>query len=217
MRSRFPFQTSSLRPSEDESASPERGRIYSVSQLNREVRQILESEYPSLWLEAEISNFKNHSSGHMYFSLKDAQSQISAVFFSRHNQSVKFALKDGLEVIVFGRVSVYEPRGQYQFYVERIEPKGVGALQLAFSQLKEKLEKEGLFLPEHKKEIPKYPNRIGIVTSPTGAAIRDMLNVINRRFCGTCVLIYPVRVQGECAAKEIVRAISDSNQYQYID
>src|SRR3989338_4664510 len=105
MRSRFPFQTSSLRPSEDESASPERGRIYSVSQLNREVRQILESEYPSLWLEAEISNFKNHSSGHMYFSLKDAQSQISAVFFSRHNQSVKFALKDGLEVIVFGRVS----------------------------------------------------------------------------------------------------------------
>ncbi len=191
--------------------------IYSISRLNREIRMILESRFPSIWAEGEISNFKHHSSGHMYLTLKDETSQISAVFFSRYNQALKFELKDGLKVLVFGKISVYEPRGQYQVYIERIEPKGVGALQLAFLQLKEKLEKEGLFDPERKKPIPKFPVTVGVVTSPTGAAIKDILNVITRRFQGTRVLLNPVKVQGEGAAGEIARAIGEMNRLEGID
>ena len=192
-------------------------KIYTVSQLNREVRTLLESGFASVWLEAEISNFKRHHSGHMYLSLKDDRSQISAVFFSRFNQTLQFELKDGLQVLVMGKISLYEPRGQYQFYIERIEPKGIGALQLAFLQLKEKLEKEGLFDAAHKKPIPKYPNVVGVVTSPTGAAIRDILNVVGRRFHGTEILLYPVRVQGEGAASEIAQAIREMNQLGGVD
>jgi exodeoxyribonuclease VII large subunit len=187
-------------------------KIYTVTELNRRVRLALESEFSGLWMEGEISNFKFHSSGHMYLSLKDETSQISAVFFSRNNQHLKFEPRNGLKVIACGRLSLYEPRGQYQFYIERLEPKGLGALQLAFLQLKEKLEKDGLFLLEHKKPIPKYPQVVGVVTSPTGAAIRDILNVIGRRFHGTQVLLYPVRVQGDGAAQEIAQAIRDMNQ-----
>ena len=186
-------------------------KVYSITRLNQEIRLLLEGRFPSLWVEAEISNFKHHTSGHMYLTLKDEKSQIGAVFFSRQNQGLKFELKDGMKVLVFGRVSVYEPRGQYQFYIEKLEPKGVGALQLAFEQLKAKLEKEGLFDPAHKKEIPKFPRRIGVVTSPTGAAIRDILNVIGRRFHGTKLLLYPVRVQGEGSAAEVAQAIRDLN------
>lgn len=192
-------------------------KVYTISELNRKVRFLLEGQFASIWVEAEVSNFKKHSSGHMYLSLKDENSQISAAFFSRYNHQLKFQLKDGLKVLVFGKISLYEARGQYQFYIERIEPKGIGALQLAFLQLKEKLQKEGLFDPDHKKLIPKYPNRIGVVTSPTGAAIRDIINVVNRRFHGTQVLIYPVRVQGEGSAAEIAQAIKDMNQMKEVD
>ncbi len=199
-------------PSEDR-----KRKVYTVSQLNREVRNLLEATFVSLWVEGEISNFKRHSSGHMYLSLKDEKAQIPAVFFSRQNAGLKFELKDGLQVLVFGKISLYEPRGQFQLYVERVEPKGMGALQLAFLQLKDKLEREGLFHPQRKKPIPKFPSVVGIITSPTGAAIRDILNVINRRFHGTHLLLNPVRVQGEGAAKEIVRAIEEMNQIGGID
>lgn len=189
-------------------------QILSVSQLNRKIRLLLESQYPGLWVEGEISNFKKHSSGHIYFTLKDENAQISAAFFSQYQRGLRFELKDGLKVLAFCRVSIYEARGQYQLYVERIEPKGVGALQLAFRQLKEKLEKEGLFREERKRLIPRFPETVGIVTSPTGAAIHDILNVVNRRFCGTQLLLYPVKVQGEGAAEEIAGAIEAMNRLE---
>ena len=189
-------------------------QILSVSQLNRKIRFLLESQYPGLWVEGELSNFKKHSSGHIYFTLKDENAQISAAFFSQYQSGLKFELKDGLKVLAYCRVSIYEARGQYQLYVERIEPKGVGALQLAFQQLKEKLEKEGLFLEERKRPIPRFPGIVGVVTSPTGAAIHDILNVVNRRFCGTQLLLYPVKVQGEGAAEEIAAAIGEMNRIE---
>ena len=192
---------------------PQARKIFKVSEINRQVRLWLESSYPTLWIEGEVSNFKLHSSGHIYLTLKDEKSQLSAVFFSRHNQGLRFELKDGLQVLAFGRLSLYEARGQYQFYIEKIEPKGIGALQLAFLQLKEKLEREGLFAPEHKKPIPSFPRVVGVVTSPTGAAIRDILNVLNRRFSGTAVLLKPVQVQGEGAAEQIARAIQEMNEW----
>ncbi|MSR78281.1 MAG: exodeoxyribonuclease VII large subunit [Candidatus Omnitrophica bacterium] len=198
-----------------ETAEPE--KIYSVSELNHSIRMKLDKEFPSLWIEGEISNFKHHTSGHMYFSLKDDQSQIGAVFFSRQNQSLKFDLKDGMKVLIRGRISVYEPRGQYQIYVEQVLPKGMGELQLAFLQLRERLEKEGLFDPAHKKPIPRFPKTIAVVTSPTGAAIRDILNVIHRRFHGTNILLAPVQVQGEGSAKQIAQAIHDLNQLGGVD
>lgn len=193
--------------------SEKQKQILTVSQLNRGIRGLLESEYPSLWVEGEISNLKLHSSGHMYLSLKDEKAQIPAVFFSRYNQTLKFELKDGLQVLVYGKISVYEPRGQYQLYIERVEPKGVGALQLAFLQLKNKLESEGLFETARKRAIPQFPKVVGVITSPTGAAIRDILNIIHRRFCGTSVLLCPVQVQGPSAAGQIARAIQEMNAF----
>ena len=189
-------------------------RVYTVTDLNREARQLLETSFASVWVEAEISNFKWHTSGHMYLTLKDEKSQISAVFFSRLNQRVKFRLEDGLKVLAGGRISLYEARGQYQFYVERIEPQGVGALELALRQLKEKLNKEGLFDTGAKKSIPLFPQTVGVITSPTGAVIRDILNVVQRRFSGTRVLLYPVRVQGDGAAEEIARAVNEMNRIE---
>jgi len=186
-------------------------KVYTVSEINRQARLLIEGHYSGVWIEGEISNYKLHSSGHMYLSLKDSASQISAAFFSRSNQGLKFQLKDGLKVVAFGRLSLYEARGQYQFYIEKVEPKGLGALQLAFIQLRDKLHKEGLFRTEIKKAIPQFPNTVGLVTSPTGAAIRDILNVMNRRSAGTRILINPVRVQGDGAADEIARAIDEMN------
>lgn len=194
-----------------------KSKVYSVSELNHLIRVKLDQEFASLWLEGEISNFKHHTSGHMYLTLRDDKSQINAVFFSRANQGLKFRPKDGLKVLVFGRISVYEPRGQYQVYVERMIPKGMGELQLAFLQLKEKLEKEGLFDPAHKKPIPKFPKNVGVVTSPTGAAIRDILNVVARRFHGTNILLNPVLVQGDGAAQQVARAIREMNDLGGID
>ncbi|OGS18131.1 MAG: exodeoxyribonuclease VII large subunit [Elusimicrobia bacterium RIFOXYA2_FULL_50_26] len=188
-------------------------KIYTVSELNREIKVILEDAYPAIWLEGEISNFRVYSSGHMYFSLKDAEAQVSAVMFQGMNRFLKFTPEDGLKVIARGRVSTYPKRGEYQLIVTSIEPAGKGALQLAFEQLKAKLEKEGLFDPRHKKPIPALPQKIGIVTSPTGAAIRDILTIIERRFANVGILIYPARVQGDEAKAEIASGIKYLNAH----
>ncbi len=184
-------------------------KVYSVSDLNREIRACLEPRFTKIWVEAEISNLKLHTSGHIYLTLKDEKSQLSAVFFGRYNQGLKFRLKDGLKVLAFGKVSVYEPRGSYQLYIEKIQPQGMGELQLAFMQLKEKLQGEGLFDTARKKPIPAFPKTIGVVTSPTGAAIQDILNIVNRRFQGVHLILNPVKVQGEGSAQEIARAIQE--------
>jgi len=197
--------------------SSETRKIYTVSQLNRQSRLLLESRFSTIWVEGEISNFKHHSSGHIYLTLKDESAQISAAFFSQYQRGLRFELKDGLKVLAFCRVSVYEARGQYQLYIERVEPQGLGALQLAFQQLKERLAKEGLFDKERKRSIPRFPRTVGVITSPTGAAIHDILNVVNRRFCGTHVLLYPVKVQGEGAAEEIAAAIGTMNEHSEAD
>jgi len=190
---------------------PAAPHVYTVSALTAELKTLLEATYPSLWVEGEVSNFKHHPSGHMYFTLKDATSQIRAVMFRAANRTLKFRPEDGLSVLVRASLSVYEPRGEYQLYVEHMEPKGLGALQLAFEQLKARLAAEGLFDEARKRPIPRLPRRIGIVTSPSGAAIRDMLNIIDRRFANVEILIYPARVQGEGAAEEIVAGIAALN------
>ena len=153
--------------------------ILTVEQLNLTIKQLLEGEIGSIWVKGEISNFKAHTSGHYYFSLKDSRSQISAVMFRGHNSRLKFKPTDGMEVIVKGRISVYEPRGSYQILCEAMEPVGAGALQKAYEQLRNKLKAEGLFDPERKKPIPPFPQHVAIVTSPTGAAIRDILNILS--------------------------------------
>jgi exodeoxyribonuclease VII large subunit len=191
--------------------------IYTVTELTRSIRAALEGEFPAVYVEGEVSNFVKHSSGHMYFSLKDANSVISCVLFKGVNQYLKFKMESGIKVVAFGRVSLYDKRGQYQLYVERVEPKGLGALQLAFEQLKERLRGEGLFDVAHKKEIPYLPHRIGVVTSPTGAAIKDILKVTRRRFQNIDLILNPVRVQGKGAELEIARAIEDLNKFGDVD
>lgn len=189
-------------------------RVYTVSELTKDVKLILESGFGAVWVEGEISNFTFHSSGHMYFSLKDSRSVLKCAMFKRANEVLKFKPKDGMQAVCFGKISVYELRGDYQLIVEKMEPKGIGALQIAFGQLKEKLSKEGLFDPAHKVAIPFLPQRIGIVTSPTGAAIRDILNVLSRRFANVNIILYPVMVQGEGAAAEIAQAIDEFNRLE---
>jgi len=191
--------------------------ILSVSQINRYIRDILEGRFPVLWLKAEISNFKAHTSGHFYFSLKDAKAQISAVMFRGFNSQLRFRPQDGMEVIVRGKVTVYEPRGNYQIFCELMEPVGAGALQKAFEQLKAKLQREGLFDEARKRPLPALPKHIAIVTSPTGAAIRDMLNVLNRRFKGVRITLIPCKVQGDQAPGEIVNAIQLANRLPDVD
>lgn len=191
--------------------------IYSVSELTKYIRVIIEDSFPGVWVEGEISNFILHSSGHMYFSLKDATSVLKCAMFKRANDKLKFSLKNGMKVIAFGSVSVYEARGDYQLIVEEVEPKGIGALQLQFQQLKEKLTKEGLFDEKYKVPIPFLPTRIGVVTSPTGAAIRDILNIARRRFQNVEIIINPVKVQGAEAKDEIASAIRLFNELKNID
>jgi exodeoxyribonuclease VII large subunit len=191
--------------------------LLTVSDLTRQVRSILEQNFPSLWVEGEISNLRCPSSGHRYFTLKDQSSQIRAVLFRSQAERLKFELQDGLEVFVLGRISVYEPRGDYQILLEALEPKGVGALQLAFIQLKAKLEAEGLFEFSEKKTLPPYPQRIGLVTSPFGAAIHDLLTILHRRWPLAQVLIVPVAVQGDEAAGQIARAIRMLNELGELD
>ncbi|MGQ9470966.1 MAG: exodeoxyribonuclease VII large subunit [Candidatus Aminicenantales bacterium] len=195
----------------------QRDHIYKVSELTEIIRLELESSFPQLWVEGEVSNFRRHTSGHLYFTLKDERAQLRAVMFRYEARQVGFEIKDGLQVICRGRISVYEPRGEYQLIVEVIEPKGKGALQLAFEQLKEKLRAEGLFDPGHKKKLPLLPKKIGIVTSPRGAAVLDILRILERRFARLHVVIYPVRVQGEGAAEEIVEGIDYLSRQPDID
>jgi len=191
--------------------------IYSVSELTKYIRFIIEDSFPGVWVEGEISNFILHTSGHMYFSLKDSASVIKCAMFKRANEKLKFNLKNGIKVIAFGSLSVYEARGDYQLIVEEVEPKGIGALQLQFQQLKEKLQKEGLFDEKYKVPIPFLPTRIGVVTSPTGAAIQDILNIARRRFQNIEIIINPVKVQGVEAKDEIAAAIREFNELKNID
>jgi exodeoxyribonuclease VII large subunit len=185
----------------------------SVSQLTSRIKDQLESNFSDVVITGEISNFKAHSSGHFYFSLKDEGASITAVMFRGSNQHLKFTPNNGQMVLGVGKISVYPPRGNYQIIFSRLEPAGVGALQLAFEQLKAKLQAEGLFDSSRKKAIPKFPTRIGVVTSPTGAAIQDMLNVLGRRFGGVHIQILPVKVQGDGSAAEVAQAIGHFNQF----
>lgn len=189
-------------------------KVYSVSELNNEIRLVMEDTWPDVWLEGEVSNFRAYPSGHWYFSLKDADGQISAVMFAGANKGITFAIENGVKIIVRGRVSAYPKRGEYQFIAQSAEPSGIGALQLAYEQLKARLEKEGLFAQERKKPIPVLPQRIGVITSPTGAAIRDIIAVIRRRFANVSLLLYPVRVQGDEAKYDITGAIEYFNRHR---
>src|ERR1700678_2277221 len=181
--------------------------IYSVSRLNREVRVLLERGFGSVWLEAEISNFAKPSSGHWYFSLKDAAAQVRCCMFRQRNMLCAFAARDGQKVLVRARIGLYEPRGEYQLVIDHMEDSGLGALKRQFEELSAKLSQEGLFAAERKRLLPGLPRRIGVITSPTGAAVRDILHVLARRFPAAAVLIYPVPVQGPQAAAEITAAL----------
>jgi len=187
--------------------------IYTVDQINRYVKRTIESDtlLKDVWIRGEISNYTNHSSGHMYFSIKENGSVIKAVMFAGQNKNLKFKPQNGTKVLVRANVTVYEPSGQYQVNVKEMQPDGIGNLYLAFEQLKEKLEKEGLFEPSRKRDIPKFPKVIGLVTSPTGAAIQDMITTIQRRYPVAKIQLFPVLVQGDTASKSIINGIEKMN------
>ncbi|HEV8243148.1 MAG TPA: exodeoxyribonuclease VII large subunit [Nitrospirales bacterium] len=191
--------------------------LYTVSALTSLLRLHIESAFPDVWVEGEVSNLRIPTSGHAYFTLKDATSQIRAVLFRSAGRALRFALEDGMHLVCRGRVTIYEPKGDYQVIVEYAEPKGVGALQLAFEQLKARLAVEGLFETARKRPLPFFPRRIGVVTSPTGAAIRDIVQVAHKRFPGIEIVLNPVAVQGESAAGEIARAIEELNELGGLD
>ena len=184
-----------------------------VSQLTNSIRIALESRFVSVWVEGEISNFKDHSSGHWYFTLKDEHAQLRAKCFRSTNIRIRFRPANGLKVRARGKLSVYAPRGEYELVIDALDPVGAGALRIAFEQLRDRLQAEGLFAKELKRPLPVFPRRVGIVTSPTGAAIRDILNVISRRTRTVHVLFSPARVQGDLAGPDIARAIRFINQY----
>ena len=184
-----------------------------VSQLTNSIRIALESRFAAVWVEGEISNFKAHSSGHWYFTLKDQNAQLRAKCFRSTNTRIRFRPTDGLHVRARGKLSIYAPRGEYELVVDALDPVGAGALRIAFEQLRDRLNAEGLFAKELKRPLPVFPRRVGIVTSPTGAAIRDILNVISRRTRTVHVLFSPARVQGDLAGPDIARAIRFINQY----
>jgi len=192
-------------------------QVYSVSGLTQDIRAIMEAAFGSVWVEGEISNFRTVASGHSYFVLKDGKAQIRCVLFKGHRAGIKFQPEDGDQVLMFGRISVYDARGEYQIIAESLEPRGLGALQKAYEQLKEKLGKEGLFKDETKKPLPEFPWKIGVVTSSTGAAVRDILNVIRRRNPSVSVIIRPALVQGEGSAKNIAQGIRDLNKIEDVD
>jgi exodeoxyribonuclease VII large subunit len=192
-------------------------RIWPVRELVGLVRELVEQEYGDVWVEGEISNFRPAPSGHVYFTLKDADAQLPVVLFRRQAMLLRFRPEDGLHVLVRGRVSVYEQRGQMQLVAETMEPVGAGSLQLAFEQLKAKLKAEGLFDADRKQPLPAFPRTVGIITSPTGAVIRDFLNIVNRRHSGLSVLLYPVSVQGDQAPAEIEAALAELNASGLVD
>lgn len=192
-------------------------KIYTVTEITREIKSILEENFSAVWVEGEISNYLLHSSGHRYFSLKDENAQIRCTLWRFRGDELPFEPTDGMRVMAWGSITVYERNGQYQLDVIELIPAGVGKLEIAFQKLKEKLLKEGLFEEEHKKSIPQFPETIGVVTSPTGAAVRDIIRIIRCRFPSVKIIVNPVRVQGEGAAEEIALAIKEFNEYKKID
>jgi len=192
-------------------------KIYSISELTKEIKAILEDSFLKVWVEGEISNYTHHSSGHRYFTLKDQNAQIRCVMWKWIGKHLFFKPQDGIKVKASGQVTVYEKSGQYQLVVSSMQPAGIGELELSFQQLKKKLAEEGLFDSEHKKPIPEFPQTIGIVTSPTGAAIRDILNITRRRAPWIKLLLWPVQVQGEGAAAQISHAIKRFNELGLVD
>ncbi|PYM24161.1 MAG: exodeoxyribonuclease VII large subunit [Candidatus Rokuibacteriota bacterium] len=192
-------------------------RVLSVSALSQQLARVMEEKFPAVWVEGEISNFKVYGSGHAYFTLKDEGAQLRCVLFRTRTRRVRFEPRDGLHVMAFGAIEIYAQRGDYSLVVELLEPKGVGALQLAFEQLKERLAREGLFDAGRKRPLPRFPRKIGIVTSPSGAAIRDMLRVIGRRFGEIHIVLAPARVQGEGAAAEVAQGIRELNALGGVD
>src|ERR1700686_5381064 len=194
-----------------------RRTIWSVSDLTGRIRDLLAGEFTDVFVEGEVSNAHAAQSVHLYFTLKDNNSQIRCVCFRTQLARLKFRPEDGLHVTVRGSISVYEARGEYQIYVENIDPVGLGALQLAFEQLKKRLEAEGLFAAERKKPLPMLPSRIGLITPPRGAAVRDVVRILRRRFPNLHLIVFPVRVQGEGAAAEMVKALRVFNQKKLVD
>jgi exodeoxyribonuclease VII large subunit len=192
-------------------------RVLTVSELTARIRDLLAKNFTDIWVVGEISNCREAQSGHIYFTLKDDRAQVRCVFFKQQQRGIKFRPEDGLQMSVRGSISVYETRGEYQIYVENLEPVGLGALQLAFEQLKKRLEAEGLFAVGRKKPLPLLPTRIGLITSPRGAAVRDVVRILRRRFPNVHLTVYPVRVQGEGAAAEIVKALKFFNQKKLVD
>jgi len=191
--------------------------VITITELTRQIKFSLETNFPRVWVEGEISNFKQHTSGHLYFTLKDEGAQLSALMWRSRVANLTFQPEDGMKVIARGSITVYPPRGNYQLDVDQIQPLGLGELQLAFERLKQKLDREGLFDAEHKKPIPEFPECIGLVTSETGAALQDIRSVLSRRHPSVEVILAPVRVQGAGAAEEIADAIKYMNQYDGID
>ena len=191
--------------------------IYTVSSLSREIRERLESHFSLVWVSGEVSNLRQPLSGHYYFTLKDAGAQLRAVLFKGNHQHLRFKPQEGSQFLCRGRLTVYEPRGEYQLVVDYLEPLGLGALAQAFEALKTRLQAEGLFAPELKKPLPFLPKRVALVTSPTGAAVRDFLRLLRQRYANLEVLVYPVKVQGREAAPEIVRALEDLATYPGIE
>jgi len=196
--------------------APER-KVWSVAELTARISGLLSSQFANLWVEGEVSNLRPAQSGHLYFTLKDAKAQVKCVCFRSQAMRLKFRPEDGLKLIVRGSIGVYEPRGEYQIYVEHIEPAGVGGLQLAFEQLKKRLAAEGLFDATRKKPLPMLPGRIGVVTSPSGAAVRDIIRILRRRFPNLHLTVYPVRVQGDGAAEEIAGALNYFHRKRSVD
>ena len=191
--------------------------IYTVTEITKKIKDILEGSIPTVWVEGEISNYTLHSSGHRYFSLKDENSQIRCVFWRFRNNSLRFEPEDGMKVIALGNITVYQRGGQYQLDVVLLHPAGIGKLELEFQRLKEKLLREGLFDEEHKLPLPEFPETIGVVTSPTGAAIRDIIKILHRRFPSVRIILNPVRVQGKGAVEEIAQAVKEFNEYKKVD
>jgi exodeoxyribonuclease VII large subunit len=202
-----------MTPSDEKSTR----KIYAVSDIARRIKSVLQEQVGRVWIEGECSNTKDHSSGHLYFTLKDAGGQIRAAMFRDDRANLKFPVKDGMKLRVYGQVTIYEHSSSYQIIVERMEDAGIGNLQEAFEKLKQKLKAEGLFDPSAKKALPLFPQRIGIVTSPTGAAIRDMLHVLQRRYANLHIIIAPVPVQGEGAAVRIANAVNYFSQTRLVD
>ena len=192
-------------------------KVFTVSEITSRLKNLIEETFPPLWIEGEVSNLREPLSGHLYFTLKDEKSQLQAVMFRFRKNILKFKLEDGLKVMAYGKLSIYDRAGQYQIIVENAEPQGIGSLQMAFEQLKKKLQIEGLFDSQHKVPMPLLPQRIGVVTSSTGAAFQDILNVARRRFSNVEIILNPAPVQGEGAAKKIACAISELDELNEVD